>query len=188
VAPSLELESGASKLASKMSDYPDDDDGAVLRRVAAKSDMTQPMDVDFSVVVSNAEAANEIARLAEARGYLCASSQHEDDDAWDCTCTKAMILTYESVIEAQRELDELSRPIGGYTNGWGTFGNRQGETTEGPEALEADEREFYDSLGPERLDSRCKQEGCDRGVVQCSVFCRPHHHESVRGRASSFTH
>jgi len=46
-----------------------------------------------------------------------------EDDAWDCYCTKAMLPTYDGVVEAQRQLDELSRPFGGRSDGWGTWGN-----------------------------------------------------------------
>jgi hypothetical protein len=53
--------------------------------------------------------------------------------------------------------------------------------------LERD-REFYDSLGPERESPPCRREGCNRGAVQFSVLCRRHHVESLTGRACSFTH
>lgn len=283
-----------------MPDYPDDADGRALRSVAAKSDMTRPMDVDFSVVLPSEEASNELAVLAAARRYACQPTQTEGG-TWDCMCTKRMVLTYQSVIDAQRELAELSEPIGGYVDGWGTFGNGQGvgpagdsegfqivngmgEALDSPtpeqmrafldeidpedeehgaawlsrgdltlewsvdgrmvrcesddvarhlldvdraravelwcialsddskrlddlpwrdgngyvrspekaaelaRALEASEREFYDSLGAERSDSPCRREGCERGAVQWSVFCRVHHYESLRGRPCKFTH
>jgi hypothetical protein len=34
-----------------------------------------------------------------------------------------MVPTYDGVIDAQLELDELSRPSGGRNDGWGTSGN-----------------------------------------------------------------
>jgi len=42
------------------------------------------------------------------------------------------------------------------------------------------EREFYDSLGPEDLNCRCRRDGCGRGTVRFSAFCRPHQFENVR--------
>lgn len=41
-------------------------------------------------------------------------------------------------------------------------------------------REFMDLLGPERADVQCRREGCERGAIELSVFCRPHHFESVQ--------
>jgi hypothetical protein len=34
-----------------------------------------------------------------------------------------MVPTYEVVVAAQKELDELSAPLGGHSDGWGTLGN-----------------------------------------------------------------
>jgi hypothetical protein len=50
------------------------------------------------------------------------------------------------------------------------------------------DRIFYDSLGDERADFPCRHGGCQRGAVQFSVFCRPHHFESLTKRACPFSH
>lgn len=47
-------------------------------------------------------------------------------------------------------------------------------------ALLAFDREFYDSLGSENIETPCRHENCPRGVVKYSVFCRVHHFESIR--------
>jgi hypothetical protein len=49
------------------------------------------------------------------------------------------------------------------------------------------DREFYDSLGPERSGTKCRRENCIRGAVSLSVLCRPHHFESIKGRPSPFS-
>ncbi|MDE2434590.1 MAG: hypothetical protein KGN37_17310 [Burkholderiales bacterium] len=50
------------------------------------------------------------------------------------------------------------------------------------------DRKFYDQLGPERQDVHCKAEGCSRGAIQYSVFCRSHHFENIRRRTCPFNH
>jgi hypothetical protein len=55
-------------------------------------------------------------------------------------------------------------------------------------ALVAEHRAFYDSLGEERRDARCRREGCARGTVRFSTLCRPHHFENVRAVACPFSH
>jgi hypothetical protein len=50
------------------------------------------------------------------------------------------------------------------------------------------DREFYDSLGAERTDTRCRHEGCGRGTVKLSVFCRLHHFEQVKKKPCPFQH
>ena len=49
-----------------------------------------------------------------------------------------------------------------------------------------EEREFYDSLGPEREGPQCRHVGCARGAVAMSALCRRHHFEQVQGHACPF--
>jgi hypothetical protein len=48
------------------------------------------------------------------------------------------------------------------------------------------DREFYESLGPENMETPCRCEGCPRGAVKYSVFCRIHHFESIRKKDCPF--
>lgn len=50
------------------------------------------------------------------------------------------------------------------------------------------DRQFYDSLGPERADVPCREPGCTRGAVAYSVLCRPHHFENIKRKVSPFKH
>jgi hypothetical protein len=61
------------------------------------------------------------------------------------------------------------------------------EAADRRDMLRAD-RAFYDSLGDERPDSPCKREGCGRGAVRLSVFCRVHHFAVVMRRPCPFDH
>jgi regulator of RNase E activity RraB len=107
-----------------MHSYPDDDDGDALRRIAGESDMSRPMTIDFMVVVPDERAGRAVAEAAVALGYTTAVSQDDDSGDWTCYCSRSMLATYAGVIEAQAELDQVAAPYRGYTDGWGTFGNR----------------------------------------------------------------
>jgi hypothetical protein len=48
-------------------------------------------------------------------------------------------------------------------------------------------RAFFESLGQESVGKGCKKEGCTRGTVAQSVFCRIHHFEQIRGVPCPFT-
>jgi hypothetical protein len=48
------------------------------------------------------------------------------------------------------------------------------------------DRQFYNSIGEESLNNKCKQNGCDRGIVNFSVFCRVHHFESIKEKPCPF--
>jgi hypothetical protein len=105
-------------------EYPGDADGEALRRGASMGcDMTKPMEIDFFVAVPDQEAGQRVAELATGHAYRTKVVYDEEDDAWDCCCSKLMVPTHEAVCGAQSELDELSRPLNGYTDGWGTEGN-----------------------------------------------------------------
>lgn len=48
------------------------------------------------------------------------------------------------------------------------------------------DRAFFDELGEERRDVPCRSEGCARGAVPLSVFCRVHHFEMIKKRPCPF--
>ena len=122
-------------------EYPGDLDGDVLRMIAEDgNDMSQPMDVEFHVAAATEDIAEKIAKAAEKLGYeaFVDFDDGEDDEdledeitePWTCTCRKTMLLQYEAVMAAQEELDRIARPMGGYADGWGTFGNVEREDDE----------------------------------------------------------
>ena len=48
------------------------------------------------------------------------------------------------------------------------------------------DKEFYDALGDERSDVRCKESGCERGAIRFSTLCRRHHFENVKREPCPF--
>ena len=66
------------------------------------------------------------------------------------------------------------------------------ETLNAPDPPPAEEimrrldREFCDKLGQEDVTALCRREGCSRGTVKLSVFCRRHHFENIRRRPYPF--
>ena len=103
--------------------YPADADGDALRRIQADgSDMSKPMDIDFAVAVPSEEAGNQVAHQVTSRGYR-ASVERDSSGGWTCYCTRSMVPAYDALMAAQRELDEISAPVEGYSDGWGSFGN-----------------------------------------------------------------
>jgi hypothetical protein len=54
------------------------------------------------------------------------------------------------------------------------------------DAQRARDRAFYDCLGAERPTIPCRDDGCTRGSISLSVFCRRHHFENVKGRPCPF--
>lgn len=48
--------------------------------------------------------------------------------------------------------------------------------------------DFYDGLGSEDAQRPCEKDGCRRGAVRYSVFCRRHHFEQIEHRECPFDH
>ena len=127
-----------------------DIDAEVLQMIAADGhDMSAAMDVEFHVAAPTEDAAKEIAAAAQQKGYETEINfddgsddpdlEDEITEPWTCTCLKTMLLELDAVVGAQSELDEIARPLGGYSDGWGTFGNA--EVEEEGDDLEDDEEE-----------------------------------------------
>ena len=109
-------------------DFPNDADGDALRRVLKHgSDLSRPMEIDFTVDVPDQTAGQAIAEAAQKLGYKTAVARDDESGEWTCYCTRTMIAGYEALVEAQSDLNRLSQPFGGFCDGWGTFGNARNE-------------------------------------------------------------
>ena len=107
--------------------YPDDDDGEVLRRVAALgADMSQPMVIEYTIYAPDVPSARALAERIAVMGY--APKLYVDDESGSVSlyCARSMVATYEAVIACQEELNALCQPVGAECDGWLTAGNRQG--------------------------------------------------------------
>ena len=103
---------------------PNDADGDALRRLIAHgSNLTQPMLIDFAVAVPDANIGYLVAEKVAEIGFKPEISHNDETDHWSCYCSKLMLPKYDDIIAIQNQLDALSRPIGGKSDGWGSFGN-----------------------------------------------------------------
>jgi len=94
--------------------YPHDSDGDALRRVAAHgSYMSQPMLIEFPVVVATESAAKEFSAIAEGQGFKVHLWKHYDDPNWDVICAVDMVATYPEVVRIQQQLTEMASPFCG---------------------------------------------------------------------------
>ncbi|WHX97960.1 ribonuclease E inhibitor RraB [Neobacillus sp. DY30] len=45
----------------------------------------------------------------------------DETEEWACCCSKRILLYYNELIKIQNELNNLSKPHSGYSDGWGVF-------------------------------------------------------------------
>lgn len=119
-----------------MTTYPDDADGAVLAGLAAEGvDMTRPLLIEFPVAVPDEASATRTAAAMTEAGYESEVEYDEGepdfdpevDDAdefgpaWSVYAYVKMIPEYDEIIRIQEELDQIARPFGGRSDGWGVM-------------------------------------------------------------------
>jgi len=108
----------------QMTNYPNDNHGDQLRRVAEDgADMTSAMIIDFTVSAPDERSARAIAALAEKQGFDPSLGDNGGGKPWSVYCSRSMLATHEGVVAAQAQLDALAAGHGGHCEGWATFGN-----------------------------------------------------------------
>ena len=48
--------------------------------------------------------------------------------------------------------------------------------------------DFYNQLGEESSEIKCKKDDCGRGKIEMSVYCRVHHFEMIKKKQCPFNH
>jgi Regulator of ribonuclease activity B len=103
-------------------DWPDDADGGVLRRLAAQGfDFSIPHEIDFNIDFENwPPPPDALGRIREC--YPDVSSVDPDDGFNGYFLIRLFRkVTYEFVVETQRELSKFMAPFGGVCDSWGLF-------------------------------------------------------------------
>lgn len=126
-----------------MTNYPDDEDGAVLAELAAQGvDMSQPLQIEFPVAVPDEASANRTLKGMTEAGYDSHIEYDEgepdengevdpDDEefgpAWTVYVDVQMVPEYDEIMRIQADLDRIARPYGGNSDGWGVMLEGEGE-------------------------------------------------------------
>jgi len=111
-------------MSEKRRSYPDDSTGRVLSLMAERGfRMDRAMKLDFHVALPTEAAAREAAVAAGESRYRTAVYESSTCDLpWTCECSRVMVPTYEAVVAAEAEVDEIGRRFGGFGDGFGSFG------------------------------------------------------------------
>ncbi len=113
-----------SASSGKPSDFPDDENGNVLRQMQKNGDdLTKSRNVDFTVVLPNQQAAEKLADHFKKLNYKVEieNSGTVSDLPWDVRVVKNMIPTHTDITNFEQELANFAAPLGGRNDGWGSF-------------------------------------------------------------------
>jgi regulator of RNase E activity RraB len=107
-----------------MEPIPNDETGEALREILKNgSDLTRPMEIDFFVAVPSKKTGNQVALKAKALGFKISVEQDDETGDWTCYCTKTLIPEYSKVVKIEKQLSSISKVYGGYSDGFGSYGN-----------------------------------------------------------------
>ncbi|MET0791668.1 MAG: ribonuclease E inhibitor RraB [Polyangiaceae bacterium] len=112
--------------------YPDDENGEVLRGMAARGvDLVSPRVVDFEHCFEDQASALAFreavldsvfeVRLIEPEGL---------GTEWDVQCRVRLIPTHAAITETELRLAKLAQSFDGFPDGWGSASNPDGSPVE----------------------------------------------------------
>jgi len=109
-----------------MKPIPDDDTGSAIKRWEAEgSDLSRPMTIDFFVVVPSQNEGVTFARQTELQDFKTDVEYDAESGTWTCYCSMTMIPDYEEIVEIERLLGSVARRVGGFLDGFASYGNNQ---------------------------------------------------------------
>jgi hypothetical protein len=110
------------------------DRDAVARLVEAGVDVSKPQSIDFHIAATSDESATRILSALESLGYNASIYRDEGEPdesgfidprdpefgpSWTVTAVITLLPTVSELIRVQSQLNEIARPLGGYSDGWG---------------------------------------------------------------------
>jgi hypothetical protein len=108
------------------SQFPEDDNGEVLWQLRCEGDaLTEPRELDFTVILPSEEAATEFAALCLRSGFKVemeeSEEHHEDGLDWNVTVYTCAVPTHADITALEQSLGEHAAPLGGRTSGWSSI-------------------------------------------------------------------
>jgi Regulator of ribonuclease activity B len=105
---------------SAPSEMPDDENGAVLRRMRDGGDsLTQPRNVDFCFAFSERRQALAFTEVVDDRELEVCISYYEERDMWQTIVTRFMVPTHAEITATEFTLTQQAESVGGEADGWG---------------------------------------------------------------------
>lgn len=104
--------------------FPDDENGNVLRGMQENGDdLSQPRDIDFTVVLPDSDAVQEFGSYFYNLGLQVKAKKNNTIPSlpWDVVVTVNMLPTYNEITAFEQKLEKVAMPLGGRNDGWGCF-------------------------------------------------------------------
>ncbi|MFD2368273.1 ribonuclease E inhibitor RraB [Pseudoduganella sp. GCM10020061] len=104
-------------------DFPDDENGDVLRQMAEQGDdLSVPRNIDFTLVFPDEERAQRFAAaFSPAYPVTVDHSEVDEDCPWDVVVVNHMAPDHAAITAFEERLRQVAEPLGGRNDGWGCF-------------------------------------------------------------------
>ncbi|WP_109127374.1 ribonuclease E inhibitor RraB [Dyella sp. C11] len=102
--------------------FPDDENGQVLRQMAEQGDdLSVPREIDFAVIFPTEEAALKFALRLLKNGQKVSFSEYEENDElpWQVLAHPFMVPTHENISGYEDLLAQEAATLDGRSDGWG---------------------------------------------------------------------
>jgi hypothetical protein len=104
--------------------FPDDENGNVLRRMYEDGDdLSQPRDIDFTVVLPDSDAVQEFGSYFYHHGLQVKAKKNNTvpELPWGVVVTINMLPSYDDITAFEQKLEKVAVPLGGRNDGWSCF-------------------------------------------------------------------
>lgn len=103
-------------------DFPDDENGDVLRQMAEQGDdLSVPREIDFSVIFPTEDAALKFAILLLRNGQKVSFSEYDanEERPWEVQAHPFMVPSHDNISGYESLLASEAEPLDGQNDGWG---------------------------------------------------------------------
>lgn len=104
--------------------HPDDANRDALRRMETQGDnLHRARKIEFTVVFSEQDSANQFARHMRTLGYEASIDLSETAEGfpWDVIVVKHMVPCHSEIEKFEATLESVAAAFGGHNDGWGCF-------------------------------------------------------------------
>ena len=101
-------------------DFPDDENGDVLRRMHDDGDdLDQPRTMDFCFAFPDRRQALAFAGLVDERDLEVCISWYEERRLWQTVVRRHMVPAHRAITALEQALTARAESVGGEADGWG---------------------------------------------------------------------
>ena len=107
-------------------DFPNDENGVVLRRLIKQGDpLTEPREINFHFVFPTRSQAIGFVEILTDKTLRLEMSWYDERGLWQITVVQQMLPTHQMITELENRLNGLAQPLEGVPDGWGCFAVKQ---------------------------------------------------------------